>query len=316
MTTRTALLLALAAISIGSAVAAPGAPGQTPPGTSAPSVAPGASLPPGKPTLSMRPAAKAHGGFVDDMDCSACHTTAGWKLAASAGASGFDHDRTGFPLRAAHAQRTCSECHTGKGTPAITCEGCHRDPHEGRHDETCAECHTAVAWSDTATLEQHRRTRMPLTGKHAVIECSACHTRNGGRTFSDVPMDCYACHRKEFHASTVHPVHDGWNGDPMFSRDCGRCHQTSAWSPAYADPNNLARTAIARTGTHDHWFVLSTGSHRTAACTTCHVDQRRMQQVRCDGCHDDVALRQQHRGATQPRAAVACLRCHPRGAAR
>jgi hypothetical protein len=111
-------------------------------------------------------------------------------------------------------------------------------------------------------------------------------------------------------------VHDGWNGDRMIARDCGRCHQTSAWSPAYADPDNLARKAIARTGNHDGWFVLSTGSHRTVECASCHVDQRRMQQVRCDGCHDDVTLRRQHRGATQPRAAVACLRCHPRGAAR
>ena len=52
--------------------------------------------------LGMRARPAAHGGFVDDMDCSACHTADGWQLAPRAGASGFDHDRTGFALRGAH----------------------------------------------------------------------------------------------------------------------------------------------------------------------------------------------------------------------
>lgn len=273
-------------------------------------------------SLSMRPAAKAktHGGFVDNMDCVACHTTAGWALASTAGASGFDHDRTGFPLRGQHAQSSCGQCHTGKGEPATQCESCHRDPHEGRHDETCAECHTAVAWTDTNTLEQHRRTRMPLTGRHAVIDCNGCHKRQGGRTFSDVPADCYACHRSEYHDPAVHPVHDGSSGETKFARDCGRCHQTTAWSPAYTDPSMLPgtsmRTSMLRAGEHDAFFVLSTGSHRTASCESCHADTRRMQAVRCDGCHGDVALRRQHGGATQPRQGASCLRCHPRGGAR
>ena len=257
---------------------------------------------------------QAHGGFVDDMDCSACHTTGGWKLSSSAGASGFDHDRTGFPLRGQHVRTTCTGCHTEK-QPATSCEGCHRDPHEGRHDEPCAECHTAVAWSDT-TLDQHRRTRMPLTGRHATLECTACHKRQAARTFSDLPTDCYACHRDRFHDRNVHPAHDGSTGDPPFSRECGQCHQTSAWSPAFADPNALPRDAIARSGDHDRWFVLSSGSHRMSTCTSCHVDARRAKAVRCDGCHDALSLRRQHRGATRPTTAVACLRCHPRGVAR
>ncbi len=267
--------------------------------------------------LSMRPKEKAHGGFVEDMDCSACHTADGWQLSAAAGASGFDHDRTGFPLRGQHARTTCAGCHQETAKPATSCEGCHRDPHEGRHDEPCAECHTAVAWSDTKTLDQHRRTRMPLTGKHAMIECTACHKRQAGRTFSDVPVDCYSCHRDRYHDKTIHPVHDGWNGDPMFPRDCGQCHRTLSWVPAVVvDPNNIARQTLVQSGRHDPFFVLSSGSHRTAPCTSCHVDSRRTQQIRCDGCHQGVELRQQHRGATRPTAAVACLRCHPRGASR
>jgi len=302
-------------VTLGSVLAVPHAISKPPAGAgSAPP--PAVTAPPAKPSLAMRPKAKAHGGFVDDMDCSACHTTAGWKLSAAAGASGFDHDRTGFPLRGSHMQTTCSRCHTGGKAPATSCEGCHRDPHQGRHTESCAECHTAVAWADTSALEQHRRTRMPLTGRHAVVDCVACHRRQGERTFSDTPTACYACHRDEYHRSDVHPVHDGSQGQPAFSRDCGRCHQTTAWSPAFADPDNLARRALARTGEHDAWFVLSSGSHRSAACASCHVDARRTKLVRCDACHDELAIRRQHRGVPQPRAAAACLRCHPRGTAR
>jgi hypothetical protein len=252
----------------------------------------------------------AHGGFVDDMDCSACHTTSGWKLAASAGASGFDHDRTGFPLRGQHTRTTCTGCHATT-KPARTCEGCHRDVHEGRHDEPCAECHTAVTWSDVDALAQHRRTRMPLTGKHATLDCTACHTRQAGRTFSDTPADCYACHRDRFHDRAIHPTHDGSTGDPPFSRACGACHQTSAWTPAFTDPSVLRRS----TADHDRVFVVSTGAHRGAACASCHVDTRRPALVRCDGCHDALSLRRQHRSGVRAGGAQ-CLQCHPRGARR
>ena len=295
----------------------PPPPAPVPPPAPAPplaSAAPGADAPP---KLAMRPPATTHGGFVDDMDCSACHTTSGWQLAATAGKSGFDHDRTGFPLRAAHAQSPCGRCHTGKAKPATTCEGCHRDPHQGRNEGACAECHTSTAWQDTNTLEQHRRTRMPLTGRHATLDCSACHKRQSERVFSDTPSDCYACHRARYHDTKVHPIHDGSAGTPAFSRNCGQCHTTIAWAPAVTDPNSLVTrtTTMALTGEHDPYFVLTTGSHRTAACAACHTDPRRTQLVRCDGCHQDLALRQQHRTAIA-RTATACLRCHPRGAAR
>ncbi len=268
---------------------------------------------PARASLAMRPAPAAHGGFVGDMDCAACHTADGWQLAQTAGASGFDHGRTGFPLRGAHVQLACTKCHTGGAKPSTSCDGCHRDPHRGRNDGSCAECHTATAWSDTQILERHRRTRMPLTGRHAMIDCTACHRRSGAQFQSDVPADCYACHRTEYHASTVHPVHDGSTGSAAFSRNCGQCHRTSGWEPAITSPDALMRTA-ARID-HDAAFLLTTGSHRAASCTSCHPDSRRTQLVRCDACHQDTALRMQHRAAVS-RSAAACLGCHPRGAAR
>jgi hypothetical protein len=273
---------------------------------------PAARSPAAPASLAMRPRAAAHDGFVDDMDCSACHTSDSWQFTATSGARGFDHDRTGFALRGAHVQTGCAGCHGGGARPANSCAGCHRDPHAGRNDGGCAECHTATAWSDTAALEQHRHTRMPLTGRHAMIDCTACHRRTGERAFSDVRADCYACHRVEYHAITIHPIHDGSAGAAPFSHDCGQCHRTSGWAPAIANPGAL-RTA--RAADHDAWFVLATGSHRAIECAACHADARRSQLVRCDGCHQDTALRAQHRRPVS-RSAAACLGCHPRGAAR
>jgi hypothetical protein len=243
------------------------------------------------------------------MDCKACHTSAGWDIGGKADGSGFDHDRTGFPLRGAHVQQTCMKCHTSSKSPASACSGCHQDPHQGRQGGECAECHTATAWSDTNTLAQHRRTRMPLTGRHAMVDCVTCHKRQSERGWSDVPTACYACHQADFHRADIHPTHDGTAGTGMFSRDCALCHQTSAWTPAFTNPSD-----------HGAYFTLTSGSHRTTECTGCHVDRRRMQLVRCDGCHQDTTLRAQHRGAAVARAvgraAATCLGCHPRGAAR
>ena len=286
-------------------------------------VAPPTVAPPKPSTLAMR---KPHDGFVDKMACSACHTPDGWDLAGTAGKSGFDHDRTGFPLRAAHARTDCGGCHTSSAKPATTCEGCHQDPHVGRNNGPCAECHTATVWSDTTALDQHRRTRMPLTGRHATLDCVACHKRQGARQWSDLPRDCYGCHSTDYHGGT-HPVHDGRPDvmgviQPIVSRECALCHQTVAWTPAICSmgitpcPTTTAARGLAPPADHDTRFALTTGSHRTATCASCHTDLRRPALVRCDGCHQDVALRQQHAGRAMPHGAAACLRCHPRGAGR
>ena len=257
--------------------------------------------------------ADPHRGATASMDCNTCHAATSWQLAAGAGKA-FDHERTTFPLRGAHVQAACAGCHTG-GKPPQTCDACHRDPHQGRMDGQCYECHTAVAWSDVATLEQHRRTRMPLTGRHALIECVACHRyRQGERAYSDTPVDCYPCHDDDYHSAATHPNHDGSEGGKPLSRQCGMCHGTIAWSPAVAAPGSVMPREQAERE-HDAYFELSTGSHRALDCTSCHVDPRRARAVRCDACHDDVALRGQHPTRVST-AATGCLRCHPRGARR
>lgn len=253
-----------------------------------------------------------HGGLIDDLDCAACHTPTGWGLGAGAGA-GFDHDRTGFALRGAHRATACAGCHDGAGPPPTTCDGCHRDPHQGRVDGACAECHAATAWSDTEALRRHRATRMPLTGRHATIECVACHTR-ADRTWSGVPTACYACHADAYRDPATHPDHDGDPADPTrppLPRTCGTCHRTSGWRPAVFTPTVLTGLAVAPG--HDARFVVSTGAHRDLACASCHVDARRPNRARCDGCHPPRALVDHPRAARTGGRASTCLGCHPRG---
>jgi hypothetical protein len=251
------------------------------------------------------------------VDCKGCHAATSWKPLDGGGGGGFDHDKTGFALRASHAKASCTKCHDGKARPkqadqrtSSSCQSCHPDPHQGRMAGQCFECHTAVAWQDVGMFEQHRRTRMPLTGKHAVIECGACHRRQAERAFRDLPTDCFGCHAKKYAAALNHT---GQAGEAPYSRLCSACHVTTGWLPAL-DPDAVMRKEAKRRD-HDRVFALTTGSHRSATCEQCHADPKRQRLVRCDGCHAAETLRTQH---AQPVALVAatCLRCHPRGARR
>jgi len=66
-----------------------------------------------------------------------------------------------------------------------------------------------VTWKDTKTMDRHRRTHLPLTGRHAVLDCAACHVVAGPQAWSNVPWDCYACHRADYQRQDIHPLHTG-----------------------------------------------------------------------------------------------------------
>lgn len=82
--------------------------------------------------------------------CALCHTPNGW------GVWRFDHaTQTDFPLRGAHAERHCHDCHTrpARGDEvrqSATCVACHatQDVHRGSFGRDCGRCHGEVGWSD------------------------------------------------------------------------------------------------------------------------------------------------------------------------
>jgi Zn finger protein HypA/HybF involved in hydrogenase expression len=206
--------------------------------------------------------------------CESCHTTTDWKKIAA-----YDHDKTKFKLRGAHAKATCFACHVGeryKDLPTA-CASCHgmQDVHENRFGTACESCHTDVNWKHTA-FDHGKFTKFALTGAHAQAACRDCH---GEKLTSSLPTGCFDCHKKQ-------DVHKGQLGT-----QCADCHKTGTW-----------RKDV--TFDHDKTKFPLKGMHVAVACESCHADATYQDaSTTCVSCHakDDV-----HVG----RFATACENCH------
>jgi hypothetical protein len=206
--------------------------------------------------------------------CGTCHATMSWRGAR------FDHDKTKFPLRAAHRETPCAACHVSRyqGTP-LRCNGCHApdDVHRGARGENCADCHTESAWT-TSRFDHAKETGFALLGRHAQTDCAGCH--RSGKFEDDLPRTCAGCHR----ADDAHAA--------RFGEDCASCHGNVRWRDA---PFDHARKTT---------FAL-VGRHAKLECHACHTAQVATQQLPkdCAGCHrgDDV-----HAGALEG----GCESCH------
>ncbi len=250
-----------------------------------------------------------HGGAATvqgkPADCAGCHTEAGF---APSIFSLERHQASRFPLEGRHRQAACASCHqkepapgSGKwGTTRVvlrpasgTCAACHADDHGGQlagragHGE-CAECHAVAGWKPSRFgIEAHRGLELPLEGRHAEIECQACHgaARPGLRplspavllgkakfAFKGVETTCAACHQDP-HAGQFEP-----NG-------CRSCHTAVAFTPTSVDE---ARHQTFR-------FPLN-GAHRATPCAACHQEMSRPAPARlrfeakltCADCHQSV----------------------------
>lgn len=265
---------------------------------------------------------RRHGRAASGLDCSACHTPASWRVRDTLRvAAGFDHDRTGFPLRAGHARAGCVDCHDGKGPLTRACSGCHVDDHGGKLGQACDACHDARSFQKSDAVALHSRTRLPLTGMHVLVDCGDCHRRSSTERFSGTPSQCYACHEADYRRPGVHPVHDGSRGQPAFPRNCAECHRSDAFAPAVVSAERFLesrRQPLALDPReHDRHFVLSFGAHRGATCDSCHVDAKFARAVRCGGCHahQPSTLAAQHPRLGTP-SDGSCLGCHAGGFAR
>jgi hypothetical protein len=186
----------------------------------------------------------------DDTRCAACHDVVGWNKVR------FNHDPTGFPLRGAHRDVTCSACHVrGYDVPvADTCNGCHRDRHGGELGMHCEGCHDDRSWQPFFQADAHRMSGFPLVGRHALIPCQECHGNMRDRTFSRAPIACVSCHQADFQRAALTSIDHVAAG---FGSDCQSCHQTWRFWPA-------------RFARHDGCFRISAGSHQGIRCLGCH----------------------------------------------
>jgi len=207
--------------------------------------------------------------------CASCHVARGWRDIV------FRHDRDAhFALTGKHATVKCDTCHTGSlhGDKLGTeCRSCHRkdDVHKGSLGERCETCHADTSWK--VTTFDHARTRFVLLGRHARVECNACHK---SAVFREAPRECAGCHEAE-------DKHRGTLG-----RDCAACHNARDWRLWEFDHRRTS-------------FVLD-GAHAKTACGACHVAAGatvpRLSGA-CVDCHkgDDI-----HHGAF----GALCERCH------
>lgn len=183
--------------------------------------------------------------------CDACHTPAGFAPAR------FDHGRTGFPLRGRHDGVGCGSCHGADYQRPVpqSCAGCHQDPHAQEFGLMCASCHSEEGFNAPRfSVDAHRRTAFPLTGRHGGLPCEECHVGKRDRDFSRAAADCISCHRADAQGAAATTV--SHQGAP-FVASCQRCHSPVAFTPA-------------RLAEHDACFPIERGSHRGVSCAECH----------------------------------------------
>ncbi len=230
-----------------------------------------------------------HAGLFETT-CESCHTTEAWSP-ATLGDTTFNHDtQTRFSLVQHQADFSgavlnCASCHvTNLETVEMTiCTTCHAQAdavfmasHEQEFGSDCLACHDGV---DRMHDFDHARVFV-LDGRHAEIECVACHA---DQKFTGTPAECVACHAEP-------PIHAG-----IFGVQCELCHSTTAWLPA---------------SLKTHTFPLDHGDEGMIACETCHVTT--YVEYTCDNCHDPVEMKQEHseEGISD---ITNCIECHPTG---
>ncbi|MFZ5470174.1 MAG: cytochrome c3 family protein [Myxococcota bacterium] len=146
--------------------------------------------------------------------CTGCHRLSSFSDLA------FSHDKdTRFPLTGAHTRAACGSCHTPsveKGVKTVryrpletACGGCHTDVHAGQfappgQPTDCTKCHQTESFAKTLFVHDVPFTEFKLDGKHASLECRACHREvKVGRgvtavRYRPLPSTCEGCH-SDFH---------------------------------------------------------------------------------------------------------------------
>lgn len=233
--------------------------------------------------------------------CSACHTTESFTTLDY----GVVHPAD-FPLEGAHLQTSCESCHVddvGGAFRALDreCATCHMadyvsstlvDHQQLGFSADCTECHNLLDFRDVVFDHFTVSGGFELTGGHAGIECTACHSgTDGSVTTSAGTEDCVACHLSDYERE---------HGGSGFSTDCLTCHSPDDWEGAR----------------FDHTFSIFSGPHasRWDSCEDCHTAPGDFTIFSCFACHSQATMDDKHR--ERPGYAYdspTCVSCHPTG---
>ena len=221
---------------------------------------------------------KGHKGLFGEK-CETCHVSKAWKPSI------FNHDAdTNYMLRGKHHTVVCKACHTAalyKDKTPQDCWTCHKkdDKHKDTLGRTCQTCHTEKTWKEVARFE-HAKTDFPLLGKHAKVECKACHA---SPLYKEAAKDCYSCHQKDDkHKSNL-------------GRNCADCHAEQDWKTTRGRFDH-ERTQFKLRNAH---------ADPKVACLACHKDFQsyRNTPLACIGCHKKDDKHETQLGDQ-------CERCH------
>lgn len=242
----------------------------------------------------------------------------------------FNHQRTGWPLKGAHAKARCDDCHQRRSItdPGIRqmldrqpkrtthlglsqrCDSCHFDEHRGQLGRECQKCHGETAWKPPVSFN-HQATTYPLEGKHRDVACAKCHPSTNDNlppptafpkprsaAFMQMkPIDfktCESCHQDP-HKGTLGPA-------------CASCHSEVGWKIIKSNKGQDASF-------HDKTRFPLRGGHVGVTCRSCHGpfpgQPPRFKGLAfgaCGDCHEDA-----HLGQLRPRPpakTLACDLCH------
>jgi hypothetical protein len=228
-------------------------------------------------------------------DCRKCHTETSFSAIKSI--SGFDHNKTNFPLEGRHTAVECKACHKKGLTASLShakCTDCHSDYHKGQFSgkpelADCSACHSTKGFgSFTFTIDQHNQSSFPLRGAHSALPCFECHRKQDSWSFRQIGADCRDCHVN---------IHKGFIDTKYYpGENCKACHNETAWNDVLFD--------------HTRTTFTLTGKHTGAECRDCHRKPGGTEYVltftgtssACSSCHDDI-----HQGQF---AEAACTGCH------
>lgn len=270
-----------------------------------------------------------HGHIAEEKrNCELCHHEHQGVNAALInwgpdGEKGFNHLRTGWGLKGAHAEQKCSACHEKRRIvwpPALkilekrpntrlgvgtNCTDCHFDEHRGQQQEDCEFCHTEKAWKPQPGFN-HADTEYPLKGKHKTVKCAGCHPSDKdsephgfpaprSETFLRfAPIEhrtCLDCHKDP---------HEG-----RFGLRCQSCHTVDGW--------HQVRSAGGERAFHQKTKFPLEGAHLDVECAACHgpwpgrpAKFKGLAHDTCGACHVDA-----HEGQLMTNGkAPDCNTCH------
>lgn len=140
--------------------------------------------------------------YYPEQRCSHCHRSDTWANIS------FDHTLTDWELEGKHVEVDCRSCHfeSVEKSQHITqnfnnltndCVNCHENIHDQQFEVNgitdCKRCHDSQSWSPRNF--DHSQTAFVLEGKHAEIECSACHESVlvNGQTIVNYKIESFEC---------------------------------------------------------------------------------------------------------------------------